>query len=32
VGGIGLAWTAGTLLFGWAVMRRKEVAVYSGQS
>lgn len=32
VGGIGLAWTLATLALGWAVMRRKEVAVYSGQS
>jgi hypothetical protein len=28
---IGLAWGGGVLLLGWAAIRRKEVAVYSGQ-
>ena len=29
--GIGLAWTGGVLLLGWVSVRRKEIAVYSGQ-
>ena len=28
---IGLAWGGGVLLLGWAAIRRKEIAVYSGQ-
>jgi hypothetical protein len=28
---IGLAWTGGLLLLGWLGIRRKEIAVYSGQ-
>jgi hypothetical protein len=28
---IGLAWTGGVLLLGWLGIRRKEIAVYSGQ-
>jgi hypothetical protein len=32
VSGIGLAWTGGVMLFGWACVRRKEFAVYSGNS
>jgi hypothetical protein len=29
--GIGLGWTGGVLLIGWLGIRRKEIAVYSGQ-
>lgn len=29
--GIGVAWTGGVLLIGWLGIRRKEIAVYSGQ-
>lgn len=29
---IGLGWTGGTMLLGWILASRKEVAVYSGQS
>lgn len=29
--GIGIAWTGGVLLAGWFAIRRKEIAVYSGQ-
>jgi hypothetical protein len=32
VAGIGLAWTGGVLLFGLLCVRRKELAVYSGNS
>jgi hypothetical protein len=29
---VGVLWTGGTLLLGWLAARRKEIAVYSGQS
>jgi hypothetical protein len=32
VGGIGLGWTLAIVAFGWVALRRKEMAVYSGQS